>query len=413
MNVDRLSRKSLDLLLDLGLTLVEGELLGAELQGLGLPLVAALLGALRLLLLERVLADLLVDVLVELLKTVGLNLVVNVALELGLVTLLIVVGKSLHVLGDVATHDVLAESLGVELLGLNVETRETLLGVGDVKSTVGCTLHGTEDTGTSRGTGKTDIEEALEWAAGLAVDLSLLGELVLAISLLDTGEGLVEVELLERTAGDEKTSAVSGGPVGETVGETVGLELVGVSAGEDLVAGDLRGDDLADDVAVGEADDQAVLGCVVLVLGLGDQTLASIVIGLSGSSTLVLDLVAPVRLLDIFVLNQCSLNSTRDLREVRRVLDQLGLKNIHESAICASEPFSEASCGDSRSRQSDARQQMLRRSIDTYERHVGRLATVVGRGKEGERFACARKVDIIVRSQYFLARLMAPLGSPR
>src|SRR3546814_18835053 len=54
------------------------------------------------------------------LKTLGLHVVVDVLLELALVALLIVVGQSLHVLGDVAAVDVLAEGLGVELLGLHV-----------------------------------------------------------------------------------------------------------------------------------------------------------------------------------------------------------------------------------------------------------------------------------------------------
>lgn len=292
-----LSGESLDLLLDLGLTLSLGKLVVAVLLGLLLPEVLGLLLASTLLLLEGVLADLLVGVLVELLKTVGLDVVVNVALELGLVTLLIVVGKSLHVLSDVAGEDVLAEGLGVELLGLNVETRETLLRVGDVKTTVGGTLHGGENTGTSGGAGETDIEVDLEGAALLTVNLSGLGQGELAIGLLNTSERLLDAELVESTASDQETGGVGGGPVGKTVLNAVGLELVGVGGAEDLVTSDLGGDDLADDVAVGEADDQAVLGSVVLVLGLGDQALAGVVVGLARASTAVLDLVAPEKLL--------------------------------------------------------------------------------------------------------------------
>ena len=74
--------------------------------------------------------------------------------------------------------------------------------------------------------------------------------------------------------------------------DTVGLELVGVSCAEDLIAGDFGGDDLNDDVAVGETDNQAILGCVVLVLGLGDETLSGVVVGLTRPTTLVLGLVA-------------------------------------------------------------------------------------------------------------------------
>jgi len=47
-------------------------------------------------------------------------------------------------------------------------------------------------------------------------------------------------------------------------------------------------------ITVGEADNETVLGCIVLVLRLSDQPLASIVIGLSLTPTTVLGLVAGV-----------------------------------------------------------------------------------------------------------------------
>lgn len=227
----------------------------SELLRLGLPVILRLLLALILILLEWILADLLVCIGVQLLEAVSLNLVVNVALELRLVALLVVVGKSLHVLSDVAAEDVLAEGLGVELLGLHVVAWETLLGVWDVDTAVGSTLEGTEDAGTGAGADETDVEEALEWTALLTINLGWLGQTELAIWLLHTLESVGEVELAECAAGNEETNAVGGGPVGETVGDAVALELVGVGGDEDLVAGDLRGDDLGDDVLVGEADD--------------------------------------------------------------------------------------------------------------------------------------------------------------
>ena len=52
--------------------------------------------------------------------------------------------------------------------------------------------------------------------------------------------------------------------------DAVSLELVCVRSNEDFVAGDLGGDDLADDVFVGEADDEAEFRSVVFVLGLRD-----------------------------------------------------------------------------------------------------------------------------------------------
>jgi hypothetical protein len=58
-----------------------------------------------------------------------------------------------------------------------------------------------------------------------------------------------------------------------------------LSSHEDLVTADLRVDDLSDDVLVGEADDQAVLGRIVLVLRLGNQPLTGIVIGCAKSDS--------------------------------------------------------------------------------------------------------------------------------
>ncbi|KAL5889936.1 hypothetical protein ACKVWL_011618 [Pyricularia oryzae] len=279
-------------LLDASLPLGQGELLGLELERLLLVLLLGLFGLGTLGLLEGVLTDSGVGLGVDVLKSIGVNVLVDVLLELALVALLIVVGEGLHVLGDVATEDVLLQGLAVQLLALNVESGETVLGVGDEDATVRGTLHGAENTGTGGGAGKTNVEVGLEGAAGALVGLGSLGEGELTLGLLNTGEVLVEAKLLEDTAGDEQAGGVGGSPVGQTVGDAVGLELVGVGRGEDLVTRDLRGDDLHDDVAVGEAHHQAVLGRIVLVLGLGDQPLTGIVVGLSLLSALVLGLEA-------------------------------------------------------------------------------------------------------------------------
>lgn len=74
--------------------------------------------------------------------------------------------------------------------------------------------------------------------------------------------------------------------------DAVALEFVTVGSTEYFVAGNLGGDDLADNVLVGETDDEAVFRGVVFVLGLGDQTLAGIVVCLARTTTFVLGLIA-------------------------------------------------------------------------------------------------------------------------
>lgn len=198
-----LGSKLTDLAFNTSLLLIIGKLASLVLLALSLPFLLALLGASLLVLLEGVFADGLVGLLIDLLDVSSVNLVLDVLLELRLETLLIIVGKTLHVLSDVAAEDVFAESLGVELLTLDVVTGETVLGVGDVDTTVRGTLHGAEDTVTGGGADETNIKEGLEGAAGALVRLDGLGELVLTVSLLNTSEVLVKTELLECTAGEE------------------------------------------------------------------------------------------------------------------------------------------------------------------------------------------------------------------
>ena len=65
-----------------------------------------------------------------------------------------------------------------------------------------------------------------------------------------------------------------------------------ISGDEDLITTDFGGDDLADDVFVGEADDETVFGSIVFVLGLGDETFTGVVVSLPLAATLVLGLIA-------------------------------------------------------------------------------------------------------------------------
>ena len=67
---------------------------------------------------------------------------------------------------------------------------------------------------------------------------------------------------------------------------------MGSSLGDDAITLDGSVDDLASNVLVGEADNEAVLGRVVLVLVLNGQTAASLVVRLAFTTTTELDLVA-------------------------------------------------------------------------------------------------------------------------
>lgn len=74
--------------------------------------------------------------------------------------------------------------------------------------------------------------------------------------------------------------------------DAVTLEFVTVGCTEYLVAGYLGCDDLANNVLVGETDNEAVFRGIVFVLGLGNQTLAGIVVCLARTTSFVLGLIA-------------------------------------------------------------------------------------------------------------------------
>mmetsp|Transcript_23580 Transcript_23580/g.63665 ORF Transcript_23580/g.63665 Transcript_23580/m.63665 type:complete len:206 (-) Transcript_23580:84-701(-) len=188
-----------------------------------------------------------------------------------------------------AREDVLAEQLGIH--GLLLGGRPAADRVGDVEAAVEGALEGTEDTGTGGGGLETDVEAHLE---GALLPLNVLGQEVLAIDLLLALVDLVEAKELEGAAGQKETGGVARSPVLETerARKTIVQQLPGVSLSEDLVTLDGGRSDLAQAVAVGSANDHAVLRSVELGLVLGDQPLASTVVSLTSAPAAVLGLIA-------------------------------------------------------------------------------------------------------------------------
>mmetsp|Transcript_30717 Transcript_30717/g.67082 ORF Transcript_30717/g.67082 Transcript_30717/m.67082 type:complete len:308 (+) Transcript_30717:105-1028(+) len=277
-NLSRLEGQQL--LLEVGLLLLVGELDSLPLLGIsGL--------APGLLLVLGVLANGLVHGGVEVSKVIGLDALGDVGREVLVVLLGLLIAHLAHVLGNVLTHDVLLQDLGVELLALLVVTSETLLVVGNIHATVAGTLEGGEHLGTSGGTLDANIEESLEGASAL----TSLNVVVLTGHLLLAHVLLVEAELLEGAASDQETHAVSGSVVGQTNLEAVLGQLMRVGSALNNVTRDRGADDLHADVLVREADSQPVLGKAILVLVLGHKPLASPVVGLSRATAPVLDLV--------------------------------------------------------------------------------------------------------------------------
>jgi len=253
----------------------------------GTELLVALDGLALLLDEGGILTDALVGILVDLLELVGSDALLLVAAELTVIGLRILLKKLLHVVGDVATIDVLAEDFSVESLLLVIPANKTALAVGHVETTIKSTLHSGEHTAAGGGTGKTNIEQSLE---GTTLVELLDGVEGSTSGLLDTRIELIHAELLVKTTSHKKTSCIGSRVVGETKLDAIARKLMGVSGSHDVITIDARVHDLADAVAVGETNDKTVLGGVVLVLVLDHKTKTLIVISLALTATTVLGL---------------------------------------------------------------------------------------------------------------------------
>jgi len=292
-NKARLETTSLEFLLDAGSALLGGDLdavvsllFGGASGGVSLAEAAFFE---RVPFLVGVGADSFVGISVHTFQIASFDASSDKSRELFLEGFLILFLEVGHVVGNMATEDVLfvGFSIGFIVVAVLLGSREATVVVGDIKTTVTSTFHGAKDTGTSGGALQTDIQKGFE--RGFATNINFDVE-IFTINFSLTF--VVEVELSVDTTSEEETSAVGGGVVGQTKGDTITFKFVGVCRGEADIVSHISGEDLACDIFVGETNTETVFGSFVFVFILNDQTTTGIVVGLALSASLVLDLEA-------------------------------------------------------------------------------------------------------------------------
>merc|ERR1719348_2295444 len=194
-----------------------------------------------------------VGLLVHGLHAVGVNTELDVPGELLLVGLLVLLHQVVHVVGDVLSEDVLAVDVGVELAVV-----AELLSAGG-------------------GAGQAHVQAGVE---GSPVAL-VLNQEVVAVNLQLAGVQLVQLVLVQQPPAEQETGAVCGGVVGESDLDSVLGQLRGIGSAHHLITLKVGIGDLTCNVLVGNPDNHAVLGGVILVLVLDDKTFAGIVVGLA------------------------------------------------------------------------------------------------------------------------------------
>jgi len=228
-------------------------------------------------------SDGVVALLVHGLEGVAVNAGLHVLRELLGVGLLVVLLELLHVLGNVATEDVFAVGLGIEVVFFVVVAWESLGGVWNIKTAIDSTFQGSEDFVTGGGSGKTGVQEASEWTWAI---ISWFDVVFVTIDFFLTFVELVKLHLGEKSSGEEKSSAVMSGVVGEADFDSKFRELVGVGGADNDVSGHSWVGNLADDIPVGCSDNQSVFWSVKFVLVLSAQSSSSLVVSFADLSSL-------------------------------------------------------------------------------------------------------------------------------
>lgn len=226
--------------------------------------------------------------------------------ELLLESVLVFLLEVVHVALNVETIDVISVFLGIvgalsfslfddlaslSSLGLGlleVISGESLGVVGHENTSINSTLESSENSVSSGGSNETNIKEGLEGSSVL--DPLFVDIKVLSISGFNTLVEIVHAQFGEQSSGEEETGGVGSSVVGETAVDSESSELEGISLSNDLVALDVGSNDLGDDSSVGSSHNKSVLLGVVLVLILLDKSSPGVVVGLSFSSTSVLNL---------------------------------------------------------------------------------------------------------------------------
>jgi hypothetical protein len=223
-------------------------------------------------------SDGVVALLVHGLEGVAVDAGLHVLRELLGVGLLVVLLELLHVLGNVATEDVFAVGLGIEVVLFVVVAWESLGGVWDIEATINGTLECAKDLVTGGGSGETGVQEASEWAWTVVAWLHVV---LVTIDLLLSLVKLVELHLLEESPGEEETGAVVSGVVLEADRDAELGQLVGVGGADDNITAHSGVDDLADDISVGGSDNKSVFWGVKLVLVLSAEASSGLVVSLA------------------------------------------------------------------------------------------------------------------------------------
>jgi hypothetical protein len=197
-----------------------------------------------------------------------------------------------------SSEDTFAVHIGIVLLGITIVARESLFGVRDVQTSVGSTFECAKDTASGGGGFASYVKEGAEGALVLVDFVYKVGGFThfgfdnISINFGVAFVHIVKANLLEETTSTEESGAVGGGVVLKTDLESVAGELVRTGRGQDAISIDERVDNLANDLLVGETNDEAVFGRLVFVLGLAAETLALTVVGAAFATTAKFDLEA-------------------------------------------------------------------------------------------------------------------------
>merc|ERR1719270_3007683 len=218
--------------------------------------------------------------LVHVLNRIGSDTILNEARKLAFEGLFLFL-EALHVISYMLSKDVSSVNISTELTSLFVISWEPLLTVGDIKTTISCTFHGSKNLGTSGSSGQTHVQTGTEGSGAISI---VFNHVMLTIDLGITLVSRVQIHLLQDPSCQEKTSTVGCSIVGQTNFDSIVGQFMAVSSSHNSISLEASISDLTSDVFVGTSHNHTILGCIVLVLVLDDKALTGIIVGFAFTS---------------------------------------------------------------------------------------------------------------------------------
>jgi hypothetical protein len=131
-----------------------------------------------------------------------------------------------------STVDILLQSIGIERLTLGIVSREPILRMRNIETTITSSLESTEDSASRGSSSQSNIKKDLEGTSSI---FNLLGDCMATIGFNNTLVLVGKANLGQSTTGNEEASSIGSSPILEAMLNSVSRQFRRVCRRKDII----------------------------------------------------------------------------------------------------------------------------------------------------------------------------------